>query len=150
MISDSQKQQASSLLDKAFDTFKRAEGQKIVVWSHPERSLISSQPTYNFGYPEESNADVSFQNTPVSGEVDATIEYVTLQASQELDFSKVNSRFMSNKGIVRICVNPSGMPLIRDAERIEFDDKTFITVTEAMPRGLFAPNYFDFWLQSSD
>lgn len=145
-MTDAQKQQAKLLIAIPWETFKRS----IVVYRYPAETLTESTPEYNFGYPEQSNPEATVIHSPVSGVFDATIEYLTSEQAQKLDFVVANTKYKANKSVVRISVRESGRAAIVDAERIEFDNANHFILAGAMPRGLFEPDFFDFWLQSTD
>lgn len=146
LLTPAQKQKAESLLDAVFDTYKR----DVIIYKTPLATIVYSDPSYNYSYAPEISQQDSQTYTPQSGVLSATITYIKSEDAHKLDFLKADARFVATKSVVKICVREDGKNLLQNTERIEFDNRNYNLLTTFRPRGLFSPNYYDFWLQAVD
>lgn len=147
MLSEAQKTAAAALLDIAFDTFKRPT--PIVIYKTPLQTIVSTNLNYNFAYPD-NNPDVEIEFTPQTGQFDATIQYIDSVDAEKLPIVANSIKFDKSKHVIRMSVRMSGRALLLDAERIEFDGDNHVILNSGRPRGLFEPNYYDFYLQQEN
>ena len=76
--------------------------------------------------------------------------------SEEEHFAEMNtSKGSQNKiilpqGSVKIVVDPDGYNYIKEARKVEFDGITFSIRSDGNPMGLFANQYYEFYLTPID
>ena len=145
LFTATEKAEIASLQDDVFDTFK----EKIVIFQTPLETYVATTNTnFNFAFEDQQPLN-NVTYTIVSGQFDATIEYVDQQDNQQLN--KIdNSRITTTDGYVRICVSGDANNYLKDAKNITFDGDSFVIVSDKRPRGIFVRKYFDYFLQKPE
>lgn len=124
------------------DTFSR----NIVVFKHPNATLISSQPEYNFLYSQQTNTEIQY--TPVSGVFPARIKW--MNASEVNDSKEIRPTILGN--FCRLKVKADALAFISGArgQRIEVDGRLVNWIGSSEPHGLFAPDFYNLYLREGD
>lgn len=144
---------ADSCIQDLEDTF----GTPVVIYKTSEQLLISTNPNYNFAYPDpQPGAQVQY--VPQSGTFTARIKYLDdndlqllLTTQNRLDEGQDQLRLMLSKPVVRLKINLAADAFIgTDFQRATFDGDTFVLFRAKRRHGLFERNYVSLYLQRSD
>lgn len=148
-LSENQKNNIKSIIDQIHDTFAR----EITVFKIGQRVAISSSPSYNALYRQQSS---NTSTTEVSQTFQARIKYVEMN-EELLQDSASNSTYSSGQdkiilpaGTVKIKVNLEGYEYVREAKRVELDGRRFSIKSDGKPLGMFGPQYYEFILIPMD
>ena len=141
-ISSSQKDYINGIFDDVFETFARY----ITVIMNPEMVVATTSSTYNGFYGADTNSAVNEPTyTSKSYTFKAKISYVSNQKS--IYPAAVNQqRMMYPEGTVKIKVGTDAFPYLKEAKKIEFDDRRYDIVSDYKPNGIFGPRYYSFVL----
>lgn len=148
LINSSRQNKVTAALADLHDTFSRA----IVVYKNAKKIAISSSPQYNSIY-GNAGSSTSVNYETVSETFMARIYYIK---SDEEHFSDLNSskgsqnKIIMPQGSVKIVVDPNGYNYIKEARKVEFDGITFSIRSDGNPMGLFANQYYEFYLTPID
>lgn len=148
LINLSRQNKVTAALADLHDTFSR----EIVVYKNAKKIAISSSPQYNSIY-GNAGSSTSIDYETVSATFMARIYYIK---SEEEHFAEMNtSKGSQNKiimpqGSVKIVVDPDGYNYIKEARKVEFDGITFSIRSDGNPMGLFANQYYEFYLTPID
>ena len=148
LINLSRQNKVTSALADLHDTFSR----EIVVYKNAKKVAISSSPQYNSIY-GNAGSSTSIDYETVSATFMARIYYIK---SDEEHFSDLNSskgsqnKIILPQGSVKIVVDPDGYHYIKEARKVEFDGITFAIRSDGNPMGLFANQYYEFYLTPID
>ncbi len=131
---------------KHFTTFKR----NIIISKEPVRSvaLTDRQSAPVFGYDSASN-EVQYTYTAVTGQYLAQITYSSLD-QKTVELEEVKN--VVGQGRVRIKVEKDCRDFIDDGrktENIQFDNKTFNTISFDGVQNYLGLNYYIFYLEST-
>jgi|TARA_R110002153_G_scaffold70882_3_gene185897 hypothetical protein len=143
LISDSQKNTISAIIDDIHETFAR----NITVYEEGEKILISASSEFNGIYGKTADGSRSTQKTIVSHTVKARIKYINAR-EQNLSDGNINSQIEIDliEGSVRITVNADGFVLLKEAKRCEFEGRKYTIASKGNPTGIFGPQYYHFYL----
>lgn len=141
LINDLEKAAFSQARMDVFDTFAR----DITIYTFPEETVIASTADYNHFY---QNNDAYVNYVPVSGVFKANILYNPKQELQTHNQGggdqQINvSTFL---GDVRIKVKEDAYSYIMNKQEIEFDGTKFTLSSAPRPHGLFATQFYTFYL----
>lgn len=148
LINLSRQNKVTAALADLHDTFSR----EIVVYKNAKKVAISSSPQYNSIY-GNAGASTSIDYETVSATFMARIYYIK---SDEEHFSDLNTnkgsqnKIIMPQGSVKIVVDPDGYLYIKEARKVEFDGITFAIRSDGNPMGLFANQYYEFYLTPID
>ena len=148
LINLSRQNKVTAALADLHDTFSR----EIVVYKNAKKVAISSSPQYNSIY-GNAGSSTSIDYETVSATFMARIYYIK---SDEEHFSDLNSnkgsqnKIIMPQGSVKIVVDPDGYLYIKEARKVEFDGITFAIRSDGNPMGLFANQYYEFYLTPID
>jgi hypothetical protein len=124
------------------DTFSR----NIVVFKHPQATLISSTEDYNFLYSQQTTTEIQY--VPVSGVFPARIKWES--ASRVEDYKDIRPTILGN--YCRIKVKADAMNFISGArgQRIEVDGRPVNWIGSSEIHGLFTPDFYHIFLREAD
>lgn len=143
-LSDSQKSAMQSVFQDLHDTFARP----IYYYKEAKKVVLSTQPSFNSIYQQQSVPQTSVKKITQSGSFNARIQYDTDRSETSLNDDEINSQLKIRMpdGYVRIKVDEEGYGHLRDTKRLEFDGRRFSVESDVRPHGLFTPNYYTFFL----
>lgn len=140
LVDDNSKLMYASLLNDIHDTFARP----VIVWKTPERTIISSDTSYNFLYNDQESLDVNYQ--PVSGIFDCRIKWG--DASELGGLNDIKEEIRGN--ICRVKAKKEMLDFIADAERIEIDGRVVQQFGTSRPIGLFDVYFYVIYFKESE
>jgi|688.fasta_scaffold1375852_1 hypothetical protein len=140
LVDENSKLVYASLMNDIHDTFARP----VIVWKTPERTIISSDISYNFLYNEQDSVSVSYQ--PVSGIFDCRIKWG--DASELGGIPEIKEEIRGN--FCRVKVKKEMLDFISDAERIEIDGRVVQQVGTSRPIGLFDIYFYIIYFKESE
>ena len=142
-LSENQKKNIKSIIDQIHDTFAR----EITVFKIGQRTVISSSPTYNALYKQQSSNTVT---TEVSQTFYARIKYVDMNEELLKNPNPGQDKIIMPTGVVKIKVNLEGFNYVKEAKRVELDGRRFSIKSDGKPLGMFGPQYYEFILTPLD
>jgi hypothetical protein len=124
------------------DTFSR----DIVVFKHPNATLISSEPTFNFLYSQQTDDSVMY--TPVSGIFPARIKWE--HAYKINDARDIRPTIFGN--YCRLKVKADALAFISGSrgQRIEVDGRTVNWIGSSEVHGLFNRDFYHIYLREGE
>jgi hypothetical protein len=141
LVTDNQKILYSDVFNDIHDTFAR----KIIIFKTPIRTVISTDPNYNFLYGNNQDGfDVSY--TPVSGIFDARIKWLDPQALQ--GYKEIKEEIHGN--VCRLKVKKDARDFLDGSERIEIDGKYVQFFGSTQPQGLFNIDFYTMYFEESE
>lgn len=148
LINLSRQHKVTLALADLHDTFSR----EIVVYKNAKKIAISSSPQYNSIY-GNAGTSTSVEYETVSSTFMARIYYIKSEEEYFADSSSnkgSQNKIIMPQGSVKIVVDPAGYEYIKEARKIEFDGITFSIRSDGNPMGLFANQYYEFYLTPID
>jgi len=149
-LSDSLK----TVVKNAYSSFHDSFVRQITAFKIGQKIPLSSSPTYNAFYKQNTLAN---NLTEQSETFNARIRYIKMEEEYftESDGSSVSSntaRIILPAGSVELKVDSTGYDYIKDAKRIEFDNKRFSIKHNPRPIGFFdaVTDYWEFILIPTD
>jgi len=146
LISDSEKGLLDKFIDVMHDTFAR----DIYAYKEAKKVVLSQDLSFH-GLYGNVNGEKKVQNVPQFKKFKARIFYPDRQSEENIGAS-VGSQIKveSPQGEVRIKIDKDGYDYIKDALRIEFDERRFVINRDVRPHGLFSPKYYTLYLKPVD
>jgi hypothetical protein len=137
-----QKTEYSKVFYDLHDTFSR----NIVVFKHPNATLISSEPNYNFLYSQQTDTEIQY--TPVSGVFPARIKWES--AYKVNDAKDIRPTIFGN--YCRLKVKADALAFISGArgQRIEVDGRVVNWIGSSEVHGLFTGDFYHIYLREGD
>lgn len=149
-LSDSLKTVVKNAYASFHDSFVRS----VTAFKIGQKIALSSSPTYNAFYRQNATAN---NLTEQSETFNARIRYVKMEEEffTESDGSSMTSntsKVILPAGSVELKVDSTGYDYIKDAKRIEFDNKRFAIKHNPRPIGFFdaVTDYWEFLLIPTD
>lgn len=144
LISESQKNTISAIIDDIHETFAR----NITVYEEGKKILIAASSEYNGIYGRTGEGATSTSTTSVSHTIKARIKYIDARGAN-LSEGGINSQLDIElvDGSVRITVDAAGFNLLKEAKRCEFEGGKYEIVSKGNPTGIFGPQYYHFYLK---
>ena len=144
LISESQKNTISAIIDDIHETFAR----NITVYEEGKKILIAASSEYNGIYGRTGEGATSTSTTSVSHTIKARIKYIDARGAN-LSEGGINSQLDIElvDGSVRITVDAAGFNLLKEAKRCEFEGGKYEIVSKGTPTGIFGPQYYHFYLK---
>lgn len=149
-LSDSLK----TVVKNAYASFHDSFVRPVTAFKIGQKIALSSSPTYNAFYRQNATAN---NLTEQSETFNARIRYVKMEEEffTESDGSSMTSntsKVILPAGSVELKVDSTGYDYIKDAKRIEFDNKRFAIKHNPRPIGFFdaVTNYWEFLLIPTD
>lgn len=134
----------------AYADFHSSFLRSITAFKIGQKIALSSSPTYNAFYRQNALAN---NLTEQSSSFDARIRYVKMEEEYFVERdgsseSSNNSRIILPVGSVKLKVDATGYDYIKDAKRIEFDNKRFAIKHNPRPIGFFdaVTDFYEFLL----
>lgn len=132
-LTQTQKDTYSAQMDRIHDTWAR----DVVVYSFPQRTIISVSSGYNFIY-EDSQPAYSGVYTGTSGTYSMRVKYLTPKELKELE----GSHYDLSKKTVRLKMTTGAWNVVSSGvENLEIDGERFNVFTNDRPHGLFTTQY---------
>lgn len=144
-INASKQTAINSIYNNLHDTFSRA----IVVYKNAQKSVSTSNAKFN-GIYGNAGKTTSIVNQEVSQTIQARIYYTNLKEEILSDSNSPASKIILPQGSVKIVVDLAGAEFIKEARRVEVDDKIFAIKSESSPITLFDNLYYEFYLSPID
>lgn len=148
LINETVKQKVNAAFSNLHDTFSR----EITVYKNAKRVAIASSPQFNAIY-GSSGATNNFEYQTVSQTFLARVYYLKMEEEFFDNSSKTSSsqaKIIMPNGSVKIVVDPEGYDFIKEARKVELDGITFSIRSDGKPIGLFANQYYEFFLTPID
>lgn len=144
LISSSQKNTISAIIDDIHETFAR----NITVYEEGKKILIAASSEYNGIYGRTGGGATSTSTTSVSHTIKARIKYIDAREANLAD-GGINSQLDIElvDGSVRITVDAAGFNILKEAKRCEFEGGKYEIVSKGNPTGIFGPQYYHFYLK---
>ncbi len=144
LISTTEKAALEAVMDDLHATWAR----DITVFKFAERTVITTNDDFNPLY-DNSGSTTSVINTPVSGTYSARIHFVDdvdkkFWSEQN---SKLSLKIDAPVGTVRLKIAADAYSFIKDAQRIDLDDKRYVIDSVLKPHGLFSTKYYTLYLK---
>ena len=136
-------------VNKAFENLHDTFSREITVYKNAKQVSIASSPQYNSIY-GNSGATNSVRYEEVVGTFLARIYYLKSDEDIFADNSQAQNKIIIPNGSVKIVVDPVGYNFIKEARKVQFDGNTFSIKSDGNPMGLFANQYFEFYLTPID
>lgn len=136
-------------VNKAFENLHDTFSREITVYKNAKQVSIASSPQYNSVY-GNSGATNSVRYEEVVGTFLARIYYLKSEEDIFADNSQAQNKIIIPNGSVKIVVDPVGYNFIKEARKVQFDGNTFSIKSDGNPMGLFANQYFEFYLTPID
>lgn len=125
------------------DTFSR----NIVVFKHPNATLISSTPDYNFLYSQQTD-NTNIVYTPVSGVFSARIKWEN--ANKINDARDIRSTILGNYCHLKVKLDALQFISGSRGQRIEVDGRTVNWIGSSEVHGLFTPDFYHLYLKEGE
>jgi hypothetical protein len=138
------KKRLSEQFNNLHDTFAR----EMVVYKEAQKVVINSDPNYNYIY-NETGGTTSIQNVPQKKIINARILYDNDRDTEYFgEFgSSTKIRRVDSTSRVRIKLKKEDYLFIKDAKRIEFDERMFLVDSDPRPHGLFDVYFYTLHLK---
>ncbi len=137
-LNDSEKAELGAAFHEAMSSFFVP----IVIYSAPERTIVSEDPTYNrFNGVDQNN--LTPDNTPIRHVVSGRIQYGTQQPLEGEPYHKV----YIPEGMVRVKIDNSGAALLYAAKEIELNGDLFNVDSSPRRHGIFSGTYTTIFLK---
>lgn len=146
----------SSIEDASFRTAMQdlhdTWAKDIVVYSTRTRTVISTNPNHNFLYNSGPNQTETIDEV-VKTNGKARIHYKRELQNADLVLNtsgKAEDQFNTSRKDwdVKLIVTEDIKELIKDAERIEFNDTVFKVHTDPRPHGVVSYQFYNFYLKA--
>jgi len=144
LISEKYRNEMRSAMQDIHDTFSRP----IYYFKEAKTVVLSTQPSYNPIYQQNSITQQTFKRITQSGSFNARIQYDTDKSTDQFSSYQVNSQLKLKlpDGYVRIKVDYCGYEQLKSTKRLDFDGRRFSVESDVRPHGLFRPQHFTFYL----
>ena len=141
LLTTTERQNISGIIDDVFDTFKRS----IVVYKEPTKTVSDVDLDFMFGYNAESQSS-NYIYTQVTGSYSATIKYIK---STDPDESSQLLNTELEDQLVRIKVNKQSRDFIENGanQKCFFDNKAFEFLSNDTPKVFLGNTYYYYFLK---
>lgn len=146
LLTDAEKAELESAITDVFDTFKRL----ITVYTAPEMVYVSTDPNFSrFGqFGKNNEMDQEVTNNPVTQQVYAIVLYNKNPEFEQFNKDKTGGTYeqikmKDFKVKVRIRVESAGYEILKNAKKIELDNRLFETDSPPRGHGLFTTTRWD-------
>ena len=135
LFTSSEKSDIAANLLHLHDTF----GRDIVVYKEAQKVVVSTDPNYNHLYNSAGATTTSVENVPVRKVFKARIRYATDRSLEY--YGEANAQVKVDRSDpgnnVRVKLKKEDYDYIKDAKRIELDERMFHVDSDARAHGLF-------------
>lgn len=145
LLSVAKQQVINSVFVNLHDTFSR----DIIVYKNAQKTITSQNAQFNSIY-GNAGKSTSIINQEISQTFQARIYYLDLKEEILSDSKSPASKVILSNGSVKIVVDEVARDFIKEARRVEFDNKIFAINSEASPICLFDNLYYEFYLNPID
>ena len=146
LLTTAEKTTLNEAMDALHDTFAR----DIQIIKEAVKTVSTSSSQFNSVY-GNAGATTSLVYTPQSGSYKARVQYLRQDADYFSD-SQLDSQLKIKMppGSVRIKVSGDAHDYLKDAKRVQFDDRRFTIFSDYRPHGLFDARYYTYYLMPID
>ncbi len=149
-LSDDIISEARAMFEKHHLTFAQED---ITVYQKAKPVVSSENSSFNILFSGSNPASENITYTPISAVYKARIKYPQNQKNDQFT-SKQDRRsedqlnISLNDGMVRIIVDPTTAEAVRTSERIVIKGKIYAIESDEAPKGLFAAQFYTFYLKA--
>ena len=146
LLTASEKETLNQAIDDLHETFAR----DIQIIKEAVKTVTTSNLQFNSVYGTAGSSQ-SINYTPQSGTYKARVQYLR-QPEDYLTDSELDSQLKIKMpaGSVRIKVSGDAHLYLKDAKRVQFDDRRFTIHSDYRPHGLFDSRYYTYYLKPID
>ena len=146
LLSDADKTTLNEAMDSLHDTFAR----DVQIIKEAVKTVTTTNAQFNSVY-GTAGATTSLVYTPQSGTYRARVQYLNQNEEYFAD-SQLDSQLKIKipAGSVRIKVSGDAHEYLKDAKRVQLDDRRFTIFSDVRPHGLFNSRYFTYYLRPID
>jgi len=144
LIDDANKSDMQNVMQSIHDTFAR----EIKFIKDAKRIILSTDPNYNYLYKSVRGSVSTVKREITEKTFKARILYVGRQEEGLFD-SEANAQIKVEKNIgeVRMKVDAEAYEYLKETKRLELDGRLFTVSSDERPHGLFAPQFYTFYLK---
>ena len=146
LLTTAEKTTLNEAMEALHDTFAR----DIQIIKEAVKTVSTSSAQFNSVY-GNAGATTSLVYTPQSGSYKARVQYLR-QDEDYFSDSQLDSQLKIKMpaGSVRIKVSGDAHDYLKDAKRVQFDDRRFTIFSDYRPHGLFDARYYTYYLRPID
>ena len=146
LLSDADKTTLNEAMDSLHDTFAR----DVQIIKEAVKTITTTNAQFNSVY-GTAGATTSLVYTTQSGTYRARVQYLNQNEEYFAD-SQLDSQLKIKipAGSVRIKVSGDAHEYLKDAKRVQLDDRRFTIFSDHRPHGLFDSRYFTYYLRPID
>ena len=146
LLTASDKTTLNEAMDSLHDTFAR----DVQIIKEAVKTVTSSNAQFNSVY-GTAGASTSITYVPQSGTYKARVQYLR-QEEEYFSDSQLDSQLKIKMpaGSVRLKVSSDAHGYLKDAKRVQLDQRRFTIFSDYRPHGLFDARYFTYYLKPID
>ena len=146
LLTNAEKTTLNEAMDALHDTFAR----DIQIIKEAVKTVTTSNAQFNSVY-GTAGSSTSLTYTPQSGSYKARVQYLR-QDEDYFSDSRIDSQLKIKMpaGSVRIKVTGDAHDYLKDAKRVQMDDRRFTIQSDYRPHGLFDARYYTYYLKPID
>ena len=146
LLTAAEKTTLNEAMDSLHDTFAR----EVQIIKEAVKTVTTASAQFNSVY-GTAGASTSVTYTPQSGTYKARVQYLRQDEDYFTD-SQLDSQLKIKMpaGSVRIKVSGDAHTYLKDAKRVQFDDRRFTIFSDYRPHGLFDARYYTYFLKPID
>ena len=146
LLTNAEKTTLNEAMDALHDTFAR----DIQIIKEAVKTVSTSNAQFNSVY-GTAGSSTSLTYTPQSGTYKARVQYLRQEEDYFTD-SELDSQLKIKMpaGSVRIKVSGDAHDYLKDAKRVQMDDRRFTIQSDYRPHGLFDARYYTYYLKPID
>ena len=146
LLTNAEKTTLNEEMDALHDTFAR----DIQIIKEAVKTVTTSNAQFNSVY-GTAGSSTSLTYTPQSGSYKARVQYLRQEEDYFTD-SELDSQLKIKMpaGSVRIKVTGDAHDYLKDAKRVQMDDRRFTIQSDYSPHGLFDARYYTYYLKPID
>ena len=147
LISNAEKNTLNGVLRDVHDTFSR----DIAIIKEAQKTVSTPSSSFNSVY-GTAGSTTSIVNVTQSGTFKARVKYFNQEEQYFSSEADVDSQLKIKMpaGSVRIKVSGDAHSYLKDAKRVQFDDRRFTIFSDYRPHGLFDARYYTYYLKPID
>jgi hypothetical protein len=146
LLTAADKTTLNEAMDSLHDTFAR----DVQIIKEAVKTVSTSSAQFNSVY-KTAGSTTSLTYTPQSGTYKARVQYLRQEEDYFSD-SQLDSQLKIKMpaGSVRIKVSGDAHSYLKDAKRVQLDDRRFTIHSDYRPHGLFDARYYTYYLKPID
>ena len=147
LISTAEKNTLNGILRDVHDTFSR----DIAIIKEAQKTVSTPSSSFNSVY-GTAGATTSIVNVTQSGTFKARVKYFNQEEQYFSSETDVDSQLKIKlpAGTVRIKVSGDAHEYLKDAKRIQLDNRRFTIDGDSRPHGLFDAQFYTYYLKPID